>query len=49
MTTQQCVGAKEQKKAKAEAGTTGIEPETAIQRDCSIIKCPHKPPLQPFL
>jgi hypothetical protein len=42
------VGAKKQVKAEAGAGATGIEPETAIQRDRSVTKHPHRLPLQPY-
>jgi hypothetical protein len=34
------LGANKQNKAKAGAGATGIEPETAIQRDCSVTNTP---------
>jgi hypothetical protein len=42
------VGASKQKQIGEGAGATGIEPETAIQRECSVTRRPHKPPLRVF-
>jgi metal-dependent amidase/aminoacylase/carboxypeptidase family protein len=46
--TIQKVEARKQEIAEAGAGATGIEPKTAIQRDCSVTRHPPKPPLRLF-
>jgi hypothetical protein len=43
------LGARKQEKAKTGAGATGIEPETAIQRECSVTNTPWKPPFVAIL